>query len=83
MVLDFFKSLERFASDALSGRVGRREFGMRRLEFEQLAEHPVVFGVRDFRVVLNVVKVIVVFELLAQLGDTGGYAVYVEFGGHR
>src|SRR6185295_7407919 len=83
VVLDFCESFERFASDALSWRIGRREFGMRGFEFEQLAKHPVVFGVRDFGIVFNVVKVVMVFEFLPQLSDAGCYAVDVDLSGHN
>ena len=74
-MLDFSKSLERRLRRA--GLESGGEFGMRFFEFEQLAEHPVVFGVRDFRSVFYVVEVVVVFEFLTQLGDPGGYAVDV------
>src|SRR5262249_37842420 len=56
VMVDLVESLERFAADALSWRIGRGKFGMGLLDFEQLAEHAVVFRVGDFRRVFGVIK---------------------------
>jgi len=60
---------ERLAADALSGRIGAAQFGVFRFERLQLPKQPVVFGIGNFRVVQNVIPVIVPADLLAQRGD--------------
>ena len=56
-------------ADALRRRVGRDQLGVLGLERLQLAEQRVVDVVADLRVVEDVVAVVVVRDLLAQLGD--------------
>ena len=54
-------------ADALRRRIGRAQLGMRRFEIEQLAQQRVVLRVGDRRVVEDVVAVVRVFELRAQV----------------
>ena len=69
-VVDFAELVRRRGADALRRRVGRDEVRMLLLERLQLVEEPVVVGVRDLRIVEDVVAVQVVLDLLAQLGST-------------
>ena len=55
------------AAHALGGRVGRAQLRVLRLEVAQLVQQRVVVGVRDLRVVEDVVAVVVVLELPPQL----------------
>ena len=61
--------VERLRPHALGGRVRGQQVGVLGLEVAQLVEQRVVLGVRDLRVVEDVVAVAVVIELLAQLAD--------------
>ena len=81
-MLDFSKAFEGFASDSLSWRVWGCKLGMRLLKLEQLAEHPVVLRIADLWRVSNVVEVIMVLDLLPQVGHPGSYAVDVQVGCH-
>ena len=58
---------ERLGANALGRRVGREELGMVGLDIPQLVHQLVVLGVRDLGIVEDVVAVVVVVELLAQL----------------
>src|SRR5215211_278579 len=64
---DLLQVLDRLGTDALGGRVGRDELGMLGLEPAQLVEQRVVDVVVDGGVVEDVVAVVVVLELAAQL----------------
>jgi hypothetical protein len=55
--------LERTAADLLRRRVGGPQVGIRLLDLPQLAQQSVVVGVRDLRVVEDVVPMVVVLEL--------------------
>jgi len=63
---------KRRRADALRGRIGRDELGMRGLERLQLGEEPVILGVGDLRRVLDVVKPVMALDRPAQLRDARG-----------
>ena len=67
-VAHLLELLERVGAHALRRRVGGEQLGMLRLEVAQLVQQRVVLGVRDLRVVEDVVAVVVVPEHLPQLG---------------
>ena len=67
-VRDLRQLADRLAADALGRRVGRQQVGVLGLQRAQLVEQRVVFVVADLGVVEDVVAVVVVLELLAQLG---------------
>src|SRR5438034_459535 len=50
------------AAHPLCGRVRSRQFGMRRFQGKKLLKQPVIFGVIDLRLVLDVVEPVMVFE---------------------
>ena len=52
---------------ALGRRIGRDEFGMLGLERAQLTQQSIPFGVRDLRVVEDVVTIVVIFDVAPQL----------------
>ena len=60
---------QRLAADALGGRVGRDQFGMRCLQLLELAEESVVVGVGDLGAVEDVVAVLVMADQCPQLLD--------------
>ena len=60
--------VERRGTHALGRRVGRQELGVLDLEVAQLVQQRVVVGVRDVRVVEDVVAAVVVLDLAPQLG---------------
>ena len=66
-MLDLAELVRGRRPDTLGGRVRRDEVGVLLLERLQLVEEPVVIGVRDLRVVEDVVAVEMVLDLLAQL----------------
>ena len=68
-VAHFFEALGRLAADALGGRVGGEQFGMRGLKALELVHQRIVCGVGDFRRVENVIEVLVTAQLGAQLFD--------------
>ncbi len=57
------------AADPLSRRVGRDEPGVLCLQRSKLVQQRVVLVVADLRIVEDVVPVVVVFDLLPQLGS--------------
>src|SRR5262245_33966910 len=59
----------RRGADALGGRIGRDEIGVRDLELLQRAEQRIVLGIRDLRIVEDVIAVVVVGESATQLGS--------------
>jgi hypothetical protein len=61
------KRSEGAGADALGRRIRRAQLRVFRLQGLQLAEQPVVLGVGDLRVVEDVVAVVVVVQLDAQL----------------
>ena len=65
----FAETFRGATANALRRAVGREEFGL--LSFEMLKAHEqrVVFGVGDFRVGVNVVKLFVAAKLVAQTLD--------------
>ena len=67
-MLDLDELVRRWRANALRRRVGRDEIGVRLLERDELVVELVVLGVRDLRIVEDVVAVEVVVEDLAQLG---------------
>ena len=69
VMLDRLEDVGRRPTDALRGAVRGDEVGKRRLELAQLAHEGVVLGVRDFGPRFDVVQIVVVVDLLAQLGD--------------
>ena len=62
-------SAEGGAAHALGGRVGGEQLGVRALELVQLAQQLVVLDVGDLGRVEDVVAVVVVLDLRAQLVD--------------
>jgi hypothetical protein len=52
----------------LGGRVRRAQLRILFLERDQVAEEVVVLGIRDLRVVQDVIAVVVVLEQLSKLG---------------
>ena len=73
-VLHLRELVARLRSHALGGRIGRAELRICRLQFGQLAEEAVVLGVRDRRRVEDVIAVVGLAELLAQLVGAFGDA---------
>ena len=69
-------------ADTLRRRVGRDEVGMLFFERLQLAHQPVVFRVGNFRIVEDVIAVVVVLDLLTQLTHSCRGALGCA-GGHR
>src|SRR6058998_3541673 len=69
VVLDRLEDIGRRPADALGGAVRGDEVGKARLELPELAHESVVLGVRDLGPCLDVVQIVVVVDLLAQLGD--------------
>ena len=67
-VADLLELVERLGAHPLRWRVGRAQLGALRLEVAQLVQEAVVLGVRDVRVVEDVVAVVVVLEHPPQLG---------------
>ena len=70
LVLDGLEELGRRPRDALRRTVRCDELRKLRLELAELAQEPVVVGVRDLRTRFDVVQIVVVVDLLAQLGET-------------
>jgi hypothetical protein len=66
---DSAERLQRRCTHPLCRRVGGAEFGIALFEFNQAAEEAVVFRVADFRRIEDVIAVIVVVYLLAQMLD--------------
>src|SRR5882724_3124797 len=64
---DLREFLERSTPDALRRRIRRGELGMSHFQVGQLPKQLVVLGVRNARVVENVVAVVVRFYLPAKL----------------
>ena len=61
-------------TDALSGRIGRYQHGMLRLDLAQSQHQPIVLGVGNGRFIKHEVSVIVLFDRSPQarmLGDDG------------
>src|SRR5262249_48527123 len=69
VVLDGLEQVGWRPTHALGGAVGGDEIGEARLELAELAHERVVFGIGDLGPGLDVVQVLVVVDLLAQLGD--------------
>ena len=67
-VLDLLEALERRRADPLGRRVRRAQLGVLGLDRAQLVEQRVVVVVADRRVVEDVVAVVVLRQLLPQLG---------------
>ncbi len=68
-MLDDAEGLDRLARDALRGRIGGDERRVLLLQAAQLAHQLVVLGVADLGAVEDVVAVVVVGDLGAQLLD--------------
>src|SRR5262245_10937188 len=68
-MLDRLEEVGRRPRDALGGAVAGDEIGPLRLQAAELAHERVVLGVRDLGPRLDVVEIVVVVNLLAQLGD--------------
>jgi hypothetical protein len=69
VVLDGLEQIGRRPAHALGRAVGRDEVGEARLQLAELANERVVFGVRDLGPRLDVIQILVMVDLLAQLGD--------------
>ena len=72
---DLVEGRRRRATDALGGRIGRRQLWMVGLELLELAHQRVPLGVADLRRVLFVVEPVGALDPLAQVGDAGGRIV--------
>src|SRR5438093_8147005 len=68
-MLDRLEDVGRRAAHALGGAVGGDEVWKARLEVAELAHEGVVLGVGDLGPRLDVIEVVVVVNLLAQLAD--------------
>src|SRR5438309_11762104 len=68
-MLDRLEDVGRRAAHALGGAVGGDEVWKARLELAELAHEGVILGVGDLGPRLDVVQIVVVVNLLAQLGD--------------
>jgi hypothetical protein len=78
-VLDGRKRVERLARDPLGGGVVGDQVGKLLFQVLQLMEQAVVVRVGDLRAVFDVVEIVVVADVGAQLGDPlGGF-----LGSHR
>ncbi len=66
---DRAKTLDRLATHALRGAIGRDELGMRRLQLLQFIEELVVFAIGDRRRGIDVVPPVVLANLVAKCGD--------------
>jgi len=71
-VLHFGKGLQGTATDPLRRRVGTDQLGMGLLQLLQLTEQPVVFGIRNTRLIEHVVAVVVCIQFMAQGADALG-----------
>src|SRR5438046_218467 len=70
LVLDRLEDGGGGARDPLGGTVVRDQVGEARLEVTEFPYEPVVLGVGDLGARLDVVEVVVVVDVLAQLGDS-------------
>ena len=68
-VLDGFKSRTGCAADTQRGRIGSDEFRVGGLQFVQAGHQTVIGGIGNFRVVLDVIFVLVMAQLFAQVGN--------------
>src|SRR5438132_11383173 len=68
-MLDRLEDVGRRAAHALGGAVGGDEVWKARVELAELAHEGVILGVGDLGPRLDVVQIVVVVNLLAQLGD--------------
>src|SRR3989442_2231439 len=68
-MLDRLEDVGRRSAHALGGAVGGDEVWKARLELAELAHEGVVLGVRDLGPRLDIIQIVVVMDLLAQLGD--------------
>ncbi len=68
-MLDLAELLRRRRADALSGRVGRDQFGVGSLELDELVVERVVDDVLDLLLLEDVIGVCVASQQLAQLAD--------------
>ena len=64
----FRELARRFGAYALSRRIRRAQIGIRRFQRFELAHQPVVFGVGNRRFVEDVIAMVGVVDLRAQLG---------------
>ncbi len=71
-MLDGLEYVGRRARDALGGALRRDEVGELGLEVAQFAHQRVVLGVGDLGPGLGVIQIVVVVDLLAQLGEPLG-----------
>ena len=69
VVLDRLEDVGRRSGDPLRGAVRGDQVGEARLELAELAHERVVLRVRDLGPSLGVVEIVVMVNLLAQLGD--------------
>jgi len=68
-VADRAELLDRLSAHPLGRRLGDDEFGVLFLEFLEAPHQPVILGVGDFRLVEDVVAVVVVFDLSSEFFD--------------
>ncbi len=66
---DLLEAVFGLAADALGGGVGRQEIGMLGFERLQAVHQRVVVGVAESRIVEDVVEVLVVTEVVAEMLD--------------
>ncbi len=76
-VLHGLESGARAAANANGGRIGRDQLRVRRLQFLEALHQTVIGGVGNFRLVQNVIEILVMAQLVAQLFDFvfGGYSL--------
>ena len=67
---DFLEAVGWFAAYALGGRVGGEQIGVGGFEGRELVHERVVGGVGDDGRVFDVVEMLVMAQLVAQLGDS-------------
>ncbi len=68
-MLHRFESRPRRAAHPQCRRISGYQFRMRLLQLRQFAHQPVIRRIRNLRVILHVIFVLVVTQLFAQLGN--------------
>jgi len=71
LVLDLSERRQRRAADPLRRRIPRDQFRMLSFQSLELVEQPIVLGVRNTRLVEDVVTVVVLIQFSAQFEDAG------------
>ncbi len=82
-MLDGFKFLLGFSSDAACGRIRALVLGIFFFQRFQLFEKPVVFGVGDNRLVFLVIKIVVLIQLPEKLANARLRGLFFFFHKHH